>query len=649
MRVFTNARWLLYAALAVLLCAVPALAGVHHELDVVLDPAARRVTVTDRVTVTPGSADALRLPAPMELAEATAGGRTLAVRRLPGGAVIPVPQGGGELRLRYTATLPPFAPDGRGAAAGEDGVYLPAGSWIASSDGEPPAWRLTVRVPAPYVAVATGALMEEQAEGGYRAVFAEARSVEEPSLFAGPWRIAERRHGDIRLRTYFHPEQEALSPAFLDDVAAAIDGFAARIGPYPFAGFAVVSAPLPVGLGFPALTYIGRRVLPLPFVRGQSLAHEVLHNWWGNGVRVAYEGGNWAEGLTTLMADHDGAAARDPSAARSMRLEWLRDYAALPADHDTPLTAFRTRTHAAGQIVGYGKAAYLFHMLRGEIGEAAFTDGLRRFWVREAFQDAGWPDLRHAFEEAAGRDLGRFFAQWLERPGAPTLRLERATTAGNAITLTLAQDDPTFTLSVPVSVRTSAGTEAHRVRLEGRTATVTLPAQARPLEVAIDPGLDLFRRLAPGEAPPILRDTLLDSAARLVIVAEGEAAETARALASRLLEGEPQPTPPDRLDPTAPLLLIGTDAAVAATARRLSLPPMPDALGGRGTARVWAARTADGRPVLTVAAADAGALGALLRPLPHYGRQSWLVFDGARAVERGVWEPTSTPLRRALD
>jgi len=23
--------------------------------------------------------------------------------------------------------------------------------------------------------------------------------------------------------------------------------------------------------------------------------------------------------------------------------------------------------------------------------------------------------------------------------------------------------------------------------------------------------------------------------------------------------------------------------------------------------------------------------------LPHYGRQSYLVFDGARAVERGVW------------
>ena len=28
----------------------------------------------------------------------------------------------------------------------------------------------------------------------------------------------------------------------------------------------------------------------------------------------------------------------------------------------------------------------------------------------------------------------------------------------------------------------------------------------------------------------------------------------------------------------------------------------------------------------------------LQRPLPHYGSQSWLVFDGARASARGVWE-----------
>ena len=36
----------------------------------------------------------------------------------------------------------------------------------------------------------------------------------------------------------------------------------------------------------------------------RSLAHEVLHAWWGNAVAVDYERGNWSEALTTFMADY---------------------------------------------------------------------------------------------------------------------------------------------------------------------------------------------------------------------------------------------------------------------------------------------------------------------------------------------------------
>ncbi|MBF0305406.1 MAG: hypothetical protein HQL41_07140, partial [Alphaproteobacteria bacterium] len=42
-------------------------------------------------------------------------------------------------------------------------------------------------------------------------------------------------------------------------------------------------------------------------------------------------------------------------------------------------------------------------------------------------------------------------------------------------------------------------------------------------------------------------------------------------------------------------------------------------------------------PVLAVQADDAAALGALIRPLPHYGGQGWLVFEGAKAADRGQW------------
>jgi hypothetical protein len=57
----------------------------------------------------------------------------------------------------------------------------------------------------------------------------------------------------------------------------------------------------------------------------------------------------------------------------------------------------------------------------------------------------------------------------------------------------------------------------------------------------------------------------------------------------------------------------------------------------RGSAQVWTTRAEDGHIVVLVSAQDAPSLTALARPLPHYGRESYLVFQGARMIERGAW------------
>ena len=110
----------------------------------------------------------------------------------------------------------------------------------------------------------------------------------------------------------------------------------------------------------PTLTYLGVNVVRLPFIRSTSLGHEVLHNWWGNGVYPSYARGNWSEGLTTFMADYTYKERESAGAARQMRLEWLRDFTAVPLGQDLPLAKFTSRTHGTSQIVGYHKAAMVF-------------------------------------------------------------------------------------------------------------------------------------------------------------------------------------------------------------------------------------------------------------------------------------------------
>ena len=76
------------------------------------------------------------------------------------------------------------------------------------------------------------------------------------------------------------------------------------IGAYPFVKFAVVENALQTGYGMPSFTLLGSRVIRFPFILHTSYPHEILHNWWGNGVYIDRKSGNWSEGLTAYLSDH---------------------------------------------------------------------------------------------------------------------------------------------------------------------------------------------------------------------------------------------------------------------------------------------------------------------------------------------------------
>ncbi len=634
---------------------------IHHDAKLRLDPQTRSVQVTDRLRVENLTALAFPLggAAPARIQSVTVDDHPAELRGDGGMWRLTLGEGKWhDVALSYTLTLRPFPKeptgrDGDHAAAGTEGVYLPSGAgWLVDS-AEQHTYRLTVEVPEPYVAVATGQLVaEDRADNSYRAVFTAERPGEAPSVFAGRYTVTERMHGPLRLRTYFDAGlDDALAADTLTVTAQAIDTFSKRIGPYPYQGFAIVAAPLPVGLGFPGLTYVGSRVLPLPFMRSQSLPHEILHNWWGNGLVPDYDTGNWAEGLTTFMADYGLA---DAETQRRMRLDWLRDFAALPVERDQALTAFRFKEHAAAQVIGYNKAAFFFVMLQDELGPDAFTAGLRMFWDRHKFGKAGWHDLRRAFEASSGRDLVTFFAQWLERPGAPTVRLDKARAVLRSldwqVRLEASQEGDTYDLTIPVTVETESGHEQARVRMDGAALAAGVPVSSKPLAVAFDPEYRLFRHLLPGESPVSFRDVPRAQAPPLVIAAEGEAAAVARHLADRLIETGPRSRPlAEAVTQPGAVLLIGTPDSVAAALTSLLPSGPPAGLPTGGSATAWAAERPQGGTLMVVAARDADALAALSRPLPHYGRDSWLTFDGARLLQRGRWPVKDSPLRRSLE
>jgi hypothetical protein len=245
------------------------------------------------------------------------------------------------------------------------------------------------------------------------------------------------------------------------------------------------------------------------------------------------------------------------------------------------------------------------------------------------------------------------FAQWLARPGAPEIEIvsaQRGLRGEYTNRTELRQGATPYQLNAPLRVYLEGGAIFDaEVALRAESQTVTLPVPNRALSVAIDPEVRLFRRLDRAEIAPILRQVLLDRRTALVqATSDPTTQEAATALAAATLEHVPPLWQGASISASVPLLVIGLHTDVERFLALHALPPVPNQVQGRGTAFVYAGRTTDGIAYAVVSARDAAALAGLVRSLPHLGAQSFVVFEGARSTERGLW-PTEAPRYAVTD
>lgn len=580
-------------------------------------------------------------------------------------------QAGQKLSIRYEGQLPPLERnrDHRSVLGGMPPMAAPEGSFLSSGSGWYPrpadlfSYRVKLAVPYGQRALVAGKRTAEtlptSAGEIYRASFEFTQPSDGIDLMAGPWVVREKSvsrnaqsppQSSLVLRTFFPADLDAtpgLAQAYLDDTEAYIERYSKDIGAYPYSEFSIVASPLPTGFGMPTLTYLGAEVLRLPFIRKTSLGHEILHNWWGNGVYVDYQRGNWSEGLTTFMADYAYKEDESANAASEMRLAWLRDAAVFAGEKSGTLRDFRSRANAAGATVGYGKAAMVFVMLRDRLGKKAFDQGIRNFWTAQQFKIAGWDDLQAAFERASGEKLGAFFAPWLDQQALPGVAIARAessrTGAQHQLNVSFNKQDARLPLHLPLEISAAGRRETHWVDLGAGRNSASINLDFAPQTLRLDPEMRVWRRLEASQLPPILRQWMAASAPQLVNVARPlEANVAVNQLSARFFEAKPKPAPLSAaLSGNSPVLLAGTHADIDHALAGAGLPPRPASLAGQGSAQVW---TVPGKTIqlAVISGQDAAALNALQRGLPHYGGQSWLIFEQGRAISKGIW-PASVP------
>ena len=558
------------------------------------------------------------------------------------------------------------------------GVYL-AGStyWVPYFSDELITFNLTATTPAGWKTVSQGKrTKDEDVVDHHVDQWESPEPMEEVFFIAAKFTEYDYTVGAVTAMAFLRTPDEGLANKYLQTTAQYLEMYRQLVGLYPYSKFALVENFWETGYGMPSFTLLGETVIRLPFILHSSYPHELLHNWWGNSVYVDIETGNWCEGLTTYMADHLIKEQRGQGIDyRRSTLQKFTNY--VNEDNDFPLSDFRSRYNEPSEAIGYGKCLMMWNMLRQDLGDETFVRGFRNFNRTNKFKIASFDDIRISMEEKSGEDLVEFFTQWITRTGAPELQMKNVSVnksdEGYTIEFTIAQvqkEDPFF-LNVPVFIYTESDFVKEIVEMNSREKSYVVTVSNKPVKIDIDPEFDLFRRLHYNEIPPAL-STAYGSDKVLVILPSGEdetAFESYETLANKWLEEKPdkfeiiydneiKTIPTDKAvwvfgwnNEYKILIQYGvSDYNIQLNDNSVDIDKKT--LGRENNSFIVSVRNPNNpeEVVVWLTIGNKDAVPGLVRKLPHYGKYSYLVFEGDEPanIEKGQWSVVNSPLSKML-
>ncbi len=660
----------------------------HHDLSVEIHPDRHLLLAQDSIQIeSPQKGDlSFLLAKQVRLASVLVNGAATEYSFDAGRLTIPDTshkQGIASVMIRYEAVFndpiqeEPASFDNPGfgvtASITEKGSFLlPGAGWYPHAVNLRQDFRIRVEAPKGIYAVTAGELNGHEDKDDKSISSWTIRDIgQAPALSAGNYIVRSRMAGKVAILTYFSPENDSLSQTYLDAAASQIQFYESLHGPYPFSKFAVVENFFPTGYGFPSYTLLGKTVIRLPFIPATSLRHEIAHSWWGNGVLVDYESGNWCEGLTTYVADYLSREMDSPREGKLYRQQILQEYASLAASgEDFPLTGFTSRTSPSSRAVGYGKAAFIFHMIRKRLGDEPFWKSLRALFKEKLFTRTSWEDIRDTFVSKGGWDSQEarfFFDQWISRAGAPVLGLQdihaREDPTGWMVTGSLLQNPPHYSLDVPLFLKTSQDADVNsKIAIRGSQSPFSLQSPLPPVQLSADPDFDLFRLLYPDEVPAVV-NSVKGSKRLTAVLSASSAPKDAKIFAFLLASLNHADTPilqekdvSMEENATADFLFFGVPRSSGLKSLLLSAPAeviiSSEKLSMKGDSAsdclFIAFRDPSRRAVTAIFAPAPGApedtVQAAARKITHYGKYGYLGFANGVIQVKGNWDITRSPL-----
>ncbi|HKV72685.1 MAG TPA: M1 family aminopeptidase [Gemmatimonadales bacterium] len=321
--------------------------------------------------------------------------------------------------------------------------------------------------------------------------------------------ISDAAHDELvkkyRDAGYYLPRQSHMREVVAQDVGNSLKFYTYLFGPPPYSRFYITEIPYGEGVSFPGLIDLSMSTFQFSQLDGFDewfRAHEVAHQWWGNGVNQASYRDKWlTEGLASFSALWYLAAERKGTSEYFNFLDKYKDDIMGEKDDVGPIwVGYRSSTFKVPwgyQTMVYEKGAWIFHMLRimmldtRTMNEDRFTQTMKDYYQTFQGKAASTADFQSVVERHAGLPMDWFFDEWVKETKIPTYHVAWTNQAGDnnttVIKFRISQDNVGPDFQMPVLVTADLGenrTARFRIMVRGGKTdyqSPALPAGAKKL------------------------------------------------------------------------------------------------------------------------------------------------------------------------
>ncbi len=271
--------------------------------------------------------------------------------------------------------------------------------------------------------------------------------------------------------------------------------FSSYIAPFPFEKLAnVQSTTVFGGMENASAIFYAEESVTGKRTSEPTVVHEIAHQWFGDMASEKTFAHLWlSEGFATYLTDiyFEQKYGKDQmlnrlAKERTAVIEFIKNKNQPVIDSTGDLMSLLNAN-------SYQKGSWVLHMLRNEVGDSVFRKILQGYYHRYKGSNADTRDFQAVAEAVSGKDLSRFFNQWLFMPGIPQLRFEWKED-GNEIKGKLIQvADHLYAFPLEIAISTADGkVTMQRLTVNAKQTEFKIDLPAKPVKIELDPNVSLL-------------------------------------------------------------------------------------------------------------------------------------------------------------